>query len=86
MHYVLFGGSAFALFAAFYYWWPKMFGRFLDERLGKINFLALLHRDQPDFLPAALPRPARDAAARLDVQPPRLVGVVEPRPRRSAPS
>ncbi|HYX75589.1 MAG TPA: cytochrome c oxidase subunit I, partial [Gaiellaceae bacterium] len=38
MHYVLFGGSAFALFAAFYYWWPKMFGRFLDERLGKINF------------------------------------------------
>jgi cytochrome c oxidase subunit I len=38
MHYVLFGGSAFALFAAFYYWWPKIFGRFLDERLGKINF------------------------------------------------
>jgi cytochrome c oxidase subunit I len=38
MHYVLFGGSAFALFAAFYYWWPKMFGRFLDERLGKVNF------------------------------------------------
>jgi len=38
MHYVLFGGSAFALFAAFYYWWPKMFGRFLDERLGKWNF------------------------------------------------
>jgi cytochrome c oxidase subunit 1 len=38
MHYVLFGGSAFALFAAFYYWWPKIFGRFLDERLGKVNF------------------------------------------------
>jgi cytochrome c oxidase subunit I len=38
MHYVLFGGSAFALFAAFYYWWPKMFGRMLDERLGKLNF------------------------------------------------
>jgi cytochrome c oxidase subunit I len=38
MHYVLFGGSAFALFAGFYYWWPKIFGRFLDERLGKINF------------------------------------------------
>jgi cytochrome c oxidase subunit 1 len=38
MHYVLFGGSAFALFAAFYYWWPKMFGRFLDDRLGKWNF------------------------------------------------
>jgi cytochrome c oxidase subunit 1 len=38
MHYVLFGGSAFALFGGFYYWWPKMFGRLLDERLGKINF------------------------------------------------
>jgi cytochrome c oxidase subunit 1 len=38
MHYVLFGGSAFALFAGFYYWWPKLFGRFLDERLGKLNF------------------------------------------------
>jgi cytochrome c oxidase subunit 1 len=38
MHYVLFGGSVFALFAGFYYWWPKIFGRFLDERLGKLNF------------------------------------------------
>src|SRR6059058_3507058 len=38
MHYVLFGGSAFALFAGFYYWWPKLFGRVLDERLGKAQF------------------------------------------------
>jgi len=38
MHYVLFGGSAFALFAAFYYWWPKIFGRVLDDQLGKANF------------------------------------------------
>src|SRR3954451_7360554 len=38
MHYVLFGGSAFALFAGFYYWWPKIFGRFLDDQLGKANF------------------------------------------------
>jgi cytochrome c oxidase subunit 1 len=38
MHYVLFGGSAFALFAGLYYWWPKMFGRFLGEGLGKLNF------------------------------------------------
>ena len=30
--------TVFALFAAFYYWWPKMFGRLLDERLGKLNF------------------------------------------------
>jgi cytochrome c oxidase subunit I len=38
MHYVLFGGSVFGLFAGLYYWWPKMFGRMLDERLGKLNF------------------------------------------------
>ena len=38
MHYVLFGGSAFAAFAGFYYWIPKMSGRMLDEGLGKIHF------------------------------------------------
>ncbi|MEA2407700.1 MAG: cytochrome c oxidase subunit [Thermoleophilaceae bacterium] len=37
-HYVLFGGSMFAIFAGLYYWWPKMFGRMLDERLGKWHF------------------------------------------------
>ncbi len=38
IHYVLFGGSTFGLFAAIYYWFPKMFGRMMDERLGKIHF------------------------------------------------
>ncbi|HVM17057.1 MAG TPA: cytochrome c oxidase subunit I [Gaiellaceae bacterium] len=38
MHYVLFGGAIFALFAALHYWWPKLFGRMLDERLGKVQF------------------------------------------------
>jgi cytochrome c oxidase subunit I len=38
MHYVLFGGAVFGTFAALYFWWPKLFGRLLDERLGKINF------------------------------------------------
>jgi cytochrome c oxidase subunit I len=37
-HYVLMGGSTFALFAALFYWWPKIFGRMLDERLGKWTF------------------------------------------------
>ncbi|MGH7906437.1 MAG: cytochrome c oxidase subunit I [Candidatus Binataceae bacterium] len=37
-HYVLFGGSFFALLAGVYYWWPKFFGRMLNEPLGKINF------------------------------------------------
>jgi heme/copper-type cytochrome/quinol oxidase subunit 1 len=38
LHYVLFGGSIFGIFAGLYYWWPKMFGRILDERLGKLHF------------------------------------------------
>lgn len=38
IHYVLFGGSTFGIFAAIYYWFPKMFGRLMDERLGKIHF------------------------------------------------
>ena len=37
-HYVLFGGAVFGLFAGFYYWWPKVFGKMLSETLGKINF------------------------------------------------
>jgi cytochrome c oxidase subunit I len=37
-HYTLFGGSMFAIFGGLYYWWPKMFGKVLDERLGKLGF------------------------------------------------
>jgi cytochrome c oxidase subunit I len=37
-HYVLFGGAIFGIFAGFYYWWPKMFGKMLNETLGKWNF------------------------------------------------
>jgi cytochrome c oxidase subunit I len=37
-HYVLFGGTAFALFAGVYYWFPKISGRMLDERWGKVHF------------------------------------------------
>jgi len=38
IHYVLFGGSIFGLFAGIYYWFPKMTGRLMDEGLGKLNF------------------------------------------------
>ena len=38
LHYVLFGGSILGVFAGLYYWWPKMFGRMLGERLGKLSF------------------------------------------------
>src|SRR3954469_23365937 len=37
-HYVLFGGSLFAMFGGFYYWWPKVFGRMLNDRVGKVQF------------------------------------------------
>jgi len=37
-HYVLFGTVTFAMFAGFYFWWPKMTGKMLDDRLGKIHF------------------------------------------------
>jgi heme/copper-type cytochrome/quinol oxidase subunit 3 len=37
-HYVLFGGTAFAIFAGLYYWFPKMTGRLLDERWGRAHF------------------------------------------------
>ncbi|HEY3998870.1 MAG TPA: cytochrome c oxidase subunit I [Candidatus Xenobia bacterium] len=41
-HYVLFGGTLFAIMAATYYWFPKMSGRLLNERLGRWNFWLLV--------------------------------------------
>jgi cytochrome c oxidase subunit 1 len=41
-HYVLFGGAIFGLFGGMYYWWPKVFGRMLNERAGKVNFWLML--------------------------------------------
>jgi cytochrome c oxidase subunit 1 len=38
MHYVMIGGTLFGIFAALYYWWPKITGRLLGERLGRLNF------------------------------------------------
>jgi cytochrome c oxidase subunit I len=37
-HYVIVGGLIFGIFAGLHYWWPKMFGRMLNEGLGKITF------------------------------------------------
>jgi cytochrome c oxidase subunit I len=50
-HYVLFGGSVFAIFGGLYYWWPKMFGRLLDERLGKIHFWLMFIGFNLTFMP-----------------------------------
>ncbi len=41
-HYVIFGGGVLGLFAGVYFWWPKIFGHFLDERRGKIHFWTML--------------------------------------------
>ena len=41
-HYVIFGGSLMGMLSGIYFWWPKMFGHKLDEKLGKIGFWVLL--------------------------------------------
>jgi cytochrome c oxidase subunit I len=51
LHYVLFGGSVFALFAGAYYWWPKAFGIMLDERLGRLHFWLMLIGFNVTFFP-----------------------------------
>ena len=38
LHYVLFGGSIFGLFAGIYFWWPKITGKMMNEMLGKVQF------------------------------------------------
>jgi cytochrome c oxidase subunit 1 len=50
-HYVLFGGSIFGLTAGAYYWWPKMFGRMLNESLGKVHFWLMLIGFNLTFFP-----------------------------------
>ncbi len=49
-HYVVFGTVVFAMFAGFYFWWPKMTGRMLDERLGKLHFWLLFIGFHTTFL------------------------------------
>lgn len=49
-HYVLFGTVVFAMFAGFYFWWPKFTGRMLNERLGKIHFWTLFFGFHLTFL------------------------------------
>jgi cytochrome c oxidase subunit I len=49
-HYVVFGTVVFAMFAGFFFWWPKMTGRMLDERLGKLHFWLLFLGFHTTFL------------------------------------
>src|SRR5215217_837398 len=50
MHYVAFGGSAFAMFSALYYWFPKLTGRMLSESMGKVSFWLVLIGFHTTFL------------------------------------
>ena len=51
MHYVLFGGAVFGMFGGLYYWWPKMFGKRLDERLGQWHFWLVFVGFNATFFP-----------------------------------
>ncbi|MFL5755964.1 MAG: cytochrome c oxidase subunit I [Chloroflexota bacterium] len=69
IHYVLFGGSVFAVFAGIYYWFPKMTGRMLNETLGKIQFVLMFIGFNLTFFPmhqlglAGMPRRIADYAS-----------------------
>ncbi|MBK8757217.1 MAG: cytochrome c oxidase subunit I [Actinomycetales bacterium] len=49
-HYTIFGTVVFAMFAGYYFWWPKLTGRMLDETLGKIHFWMLFFGFHLTFL------------------------------------
>ncbi|MBD1860470.1 MULTISPECIES: cytochrome c oxidase subunit I [Trichocoleus] len=51
LHYVLFGGSVFGIYAGFYHWFPKMTGRMLNETWGKIHFAMMLVGFNITFMP-----------------------------------
>jgi cytochrome c oxidase subunit 1 len=51
IHYVLFGGSVVGVFAGIYYWFPKITGRFLSEKLGKLHFWLMIIGLNLTFMP-----------------------------------
>jgi cytochrome c oxidase subunit 1 len=69
LHYVLFGGSVFGLFAGVYYWFPKMTGRMLSEGLGKVQFVLMFIGFNLTFFPmhilglSGMPRRIADYAS-----------------------
>jgi len=64
-HFTLFGGSVFLIFAGIYHWFPKMTGRRLDERLGKLHFwmtyIGFFFTFMPQHIAGALGMPRRIA-------------------------
>jgi cytochrome c oxidase subunit 1 len=69
LHYVLFGGSVFGVFAGVYYWFPKMTGRMLSEGLGKLQFVLMFVGFNLTFFPmhilglSGMPRRIADYAS-----------------------
>ena len=51
IHYVLFGGSVFTIYAGIYHWFPKMTGRMYDETLGKLHFWITFFAFNFTFMP-----------------------------------
>ncbi len=68
-HYVLFGGAVLGFFAGFYYWWPKMFGKMLSEKIGKLELLGDDRRHEPDVRADAHHRPPGPAAPDVPAPP-----------------
>ncbi len=54
IHYVLIGANVFPVFAGFYYWLPKMMGRMMNERLGKLSFWVMFIGFNVGFFPMHL--------------------------------
>ena len=86
IHYVLFGGSVFTIFAGIYYWFPKMTGRMYNERLGKLHFWMTFIAFNVTFFPmhwvglVGMPRRVADYAATFaDAQHGRLDRLVRAR-------
>jgi cytochrome c oxidase subunit 1 len=71
IHYVLFGGSVFTIFAGIYYWFPKMTGRMYNEKLGKLHFWLTFIGFNATFFPMhiigveGMPRRVADYAPRF---------------------
>jgi cytochrome c oxidase subunit 1 len=71
IHFVLFGGSVFTIFAGLYHWFPKMTGRMYDEKLGRIHFWGTLIGTWGTFIPMhwigmdGMPRRVADYAAQF---------------------
>jgi cytochrome c oxidase subunit 1 len=65
IHYVLFMSSIFGIFGAIYFWFPKMFGRMMDETWGKVHFVLTFVFSNCTFYPDAHHRRGRAPAALL---------------------